>query len=134
MTQEPEYVAKKSAWKAVTLFRVLFCWLIVPLIIMIVDIAKLKSQKIEFYENYIIQKGGVIAKYERQSTFRGVISVSINQSIHGRMFDYGDIAVDVVGKWDVNTTAIADPKHLKKYLDSRMLAPSSGNTTTIFMA
>ena len=94
----------------------------------------LKAKKIEFYENYIVQKGGVIVKYERQSTFRGVISVSINQSIHGRMFDYGDIVVDVVGKWDVNTTAIADPKHLKKYLDSRMLTPSSGNTTTIFMA
>ena len=60
--------------------------------------------------------------------------VSINQSIQGRMFDYGDIVVDVVGKWDVNTTAIADLKHLKKYLDSRMLAPSSGNTTTVFMA
>ncbi|MDE5655027.1 MAG: PH domain-containing protein [Clostridia bacterium] len=134
MTLEPEYVAKKSAWKAVTLFRVLFFWLIIPLIIMIVDIVKLKNQKIEFYENYIVEKSGVIAKHERKSTFRGIISVSVNQSIHGRMFDYGDLSVDVIGKWDINTTGIADPKHLKKYLDSRMINPAHSQTTAVFYA
>ena len=134
MTKEPEYVAKKSAWKAVTLFRVLFFWLIVPLVMMIVDIVKLKHESIEFYDEFIIQKSGVIAKSERQSTFKGIISVSIDQSVHGRMFNYGDIFVDVIGKWDINTTGIADPKNLKTYLDSRMENTARNQSTTVYFA
>ena len=134
MTKEPEYIAKKSAWQAVTLFRVLFFWLIVPLVMMIVDIVKLKHESIEFYDEYIIQKSGVIAKSERQSAFRGIISVSIDQSVHGRMFNYGDIFVDVIGKWDINTTGIADPRSLKTYLDSRMEKTARSQSTTVYFA
>lgn len=129
-----DYIAKKSAWKAVTLFRILFAWLVIPLIIMIADIIKLKHQTIEFYDNYIIQKSGVIAKSERKSAFMGVVSVSVNQSIRGRIFNYGDISVDAVGKWDINTRGIANPESLKRYLNTRMVTTSGYRNSTIFVA
>ena len=63
----PNFVAKKSAWAAVTVLRVLFFWLIIPLIIMIVDIMIKKSERIEFYDDYIIQRSGVLSKKEKRS-------------------------------------------------------------------
>lgn len=131
---EPEYVAKKSAWKAVTLFRILFAWLIIPLIIMIVQIVQLKFQKIEFYDTYIVQRSGVIARNERKSAFIGIISVSIQQTVAGRLFNYGNITVDTVGKWDIDTRGISEPERLKKYLNTRMVNPNNFRNTTMFVA
>ncbi len=119
MATRPNYVATKSAWKAITFLRVVFFWLIIPLIIMIVKIIVLKHERIEFYEDRIIVKSGVLSKNERKSVFLGVLSVSINQSLWGRMFGYGDVNVDVVGKWDVNLEGVCNPKKLQAYLETK---------------
>ena len=122
---QANYVAKKTAWSAVTFFRVAFFWLIVPLIIMVVDIFVKKSTTIEFYDGYIIQKSGVLSKKEKRSVFPKVAAVSINQSLFGRMFNYGDVNVDVIGQWDVNLSGIAKPHELKKYLEDKMVDADS---------
>ena len=126
---QANYVAKKTAWSAVTFFRVAFFWLIVPLIIMVVDIFVKKSTTIEFYDGYIIQKSGVLSKKEKRSVFPKVAAVSINQSLFGRMFNYGDVNVDVIGQWDVNLSGIAKPHELKKYLEDKMVDANSINPT-----
>ena len=125
----PEYVATKSAWKAVTFLRVVFFWLIVPLIIMIGHIIILKNEVIEFYPNQIVVKSGVLNKKQRKSAFIGVLSVSTEQSLIGRLFNYGDVKVDVPGKWDVNTEGVSNPQGLAEYLETRIV--TSRNTTTI---
>ncbi len=119
--QNPEYVATKSAWSAVTILRVLFFWLIIPLIVMVVDIIIKKHEKIEFYEDCVIVKKGVLSKSERRTVFNGVYSVSIDQSMFGRICKYGNVKVDLPGKWDVNTESVANPEGLKNYLETRML-------------
>ncbi len=113
----PNYVAKKSAWSAVTLFRVLLFWLIIPLIIMIVDIIIKKHEIIEFYDDYVVKKSGVLSKKEKRVALIGVVGVSISQTIWGRICNYGDVYIDVVGKWDVNTSQLANPNGLKNYLE-----------------
>lgn len=125
----PEYVATKSAWGAVTFLRVVFFWLIIPLIVMICHIVILKHEKIEFYHNQIVVKSGVLSKKQRKSAFMGVLSVSTEQSLFGRIFKYGDVRVDVPGKWDVNTTGISDPQALANYLETRIV--SNRDATTI---
>ena len=125
----PEYVATKSAWKAVTFLRVVFFWLIIPLIIMIGHIIILKNEIIEFYPNQIVIKSGVLNKKQRKSAFIGVLSVSTEQSLIGRLFNYGDVRVDVPGKWDVDTSGVSNPQALAEYLETRIV--SSRNTTTI---
>lgn len=64
----------------------------------------------------------------------GIVSVSVNQSIRGRIFNYGDISVDAVGKWDINTRGIANPESLKRYLNTRMVTTSGYRNSTIFVA
>ena len=125
----PEYVATKSAWGAVTFLRVVFFWLIIPLIVMICHIIILKNERIEFYHNQIVVKSGVLSKKQRKSAFMGVLSVSVEQSLGGRLFKYGNVMVDVPGKWDVNTRGVCDPQGLANYLETRIV--SSANTTTI---
>ena len=125
---KPDYVATKTALRAITFWRIVFCWLIIPAIIMVVDIIKLKNDRIEFYEDHIVVKSGVLNKKERKSAFMGVMSVSVNQSLFGRIFGYGDVSVDVTGKWDVDTRGVKDPQGLVRYLEKRIVKSSSVRT------
>lgn len=128
---KPEYVATKSAWKAVTVFRVLFFWLIIPLIVMICQIVVLKHDKIYFFDNKVIRRSGVFARREQKSMFSGVISVSVDQSFGGRIFGYGDVKIDVVGKWDIDTRGIKDPQKLQNYLETKIVSNQAISTTII---
>jgi len=121
----PNYVASKSAWNAVTPLRILFFWLVIPLIVLIVDIIRNKKDKIEFYDKYVIERSGILSKKEKKSTFAGVYSVSVDQSVWGRIFNYGNVKIDVVGRWDVDTDGIARPNGLKRYLESKIVEPDS---------
>ncbi len=116
-----QYVVKKSLAAAVTPMCLLFFWLIIPLFIMIARMIKNACYSATFYEDKVVIKSGVLNKQEKISVFAGVLSVSINQSLLGRIFGYGDVNVDVKGKWDVSTQAIKKPKEFKAYLESRVV-------------
>ncbi len=117
----PNYVARRSAWAGVTFLRVLFFFLIIPLIVMIFDIIIKKHDYIEFYDDYILQHSGWLSRREKRSIFAGVLSVSVNQSVWQRLCKYGDVHVDVTGKWDINTHDVANPDGLQRYLETRMV-------------
>ncbi len=125
---KPDYVATKTAWRAITFWRIVFFWLIIPLIVMIVDIIKLKNERIEFYQNQIVVKSGVLSKKEKKSAFMGVLSVSLSQSLTGRILGYGDVTVDVTGKWDIDTRGVKNPRGLVEYLESRIATSSNVKT------
>ena len=121
----PNYVASKTAWNAVTPLRILLFWLIIPLIILIVDIIRNKKDKIELYDKYVIEKSGILSKKEKRSAFAGLYSVSVEQNVWGRIFNYGNVKVDVVGRWDINTYGISHPNELKKYLENYIVEPNN---------
>ena len=125
----PNYVAKKSAVKELNFWLILFFWLIIPLIIQIVRILQAKAYSIEFYDERIIIKSGVLNKSEKQSVFAGVYAVSIDQSLWGRMWNYGDVKVDCPGKWDVDTAGIKNPKGLKAFLETKITTKGLNNIT-----
>lgn len=122
---QPIFVAKKTAWGGVTPLCVLLFWLVIPLIVMICRIVVLKHQTMEFYDDYVIVKSGVLSKNERKTVFPSVLSVSVSQSLWGRICGYGDLNVDVVGKWDVNLQGICNPGALKKILEDKVTSASN---------
>lgn len=129
--EKPNYIAKKSAWAAVTFWRVVLFWLIIPLIIMIVDIIIKKHEVIEFYDGYVVKRSGVIARKEKRSTITGIVGVSMSQTIFGRMCNYGDVMIDFVGKsWDISTKGIANAKGLKEYLEP-LITKSAENMKSV---
>jgi len=126
---QPNYVARKSVLPAFTFWRVILFFLIVPLIILIYNIIALKKDVIEFYDDKIVCKKGVFNKSETTVAFMGVYAVNINQSFFGRIFNYGNVKVDAVGKWDINSNGIKNPKSLKAYLEQYTV--KSDNTVKI---
>lgn len=125
---QPNYVAKKSLWGAISIWSILFFWLIIPIFVVIFKMIALRCEKIEFYDQRVIQKSGILAKKERQSVLTNIVSVSVNQSLWGGIFNYGDVQVDLIGKWDIDTHGISRPHELKNFLEKYL---SNGNTQQI---
>lgn len=121
---KPNLVVKKSAWCGVTPLCVLFFWLIIPLVVMIWRIVVAKHHIVEFYDEHVVVKTGVLSKHERKTIFPSILSVSVYQSFWGRVCGYGSLSVDVVGKWDISLNGICDPNTVREYLESRVSSAS----------
>ncbi len=127
---EPDYVAKKSILGECggkIFICILFCWLIVPIFLMIYMIIEVKKFRIEFYKDKVIMHRGFLHTEEQQSILTTIVGVRINRSIAGNIFNYGDVVVDMVGRWDIDTRAIKDPVALKNYLESVMTNAGTKN-------
>ena len=118
----PQIVARKSILPAFKLWRVLLFWLIVPLIMIIVDIVKLRSQYVEFYNTYVIKYSGVFNKNDDKCMFPKVLSCNVYRSFWGRVFNYGDIKIDAIGKWDVDLVGVKNPLYIRKYLEKHFIS------------
>lgn len=114
---KPNYVIKKSAWSVIRPWHILLFFLIVPLIIMIIKIINIKDETISFYGNKVVHRSGIFSKYEKTTILTRVLSVTVKQSLWGRIFNYGTIYVDVVGKWDINMNGIRKPREAKAFLE-----------------
>ena len=115
-------VARKSILPAFKFWRVLLFWLIVPLIMIIVDVVKLRHEYVEFYNTYVIKRSGVFSKNEEKCMFPKVLSCNVYRSFWGRVFNYGDIKIDAIGKWDVNLNGIKRPLHVRRYLENHFIS------------
>ena len=118
----PHIVARKSIVPAFKHWYTFFIWTIIPLIPIIWQIIVLKSQYVEFYDSFVIKKKGVFNKTEERCMFPKVLSCNVYRSFWGRVFNYGDIQVDAIGKWDVDLTYIKKPKYIRKYLDNHFIS------------
>ena len=120
-----KYEARKSIMGSdggkIILCAILF-FLIVPIFFMVYYIVRARSYRLTFSGNNVTVTGGVFEKYDRKSVLTAVTNVSVYQSFWGRIFNYGDVRIDIVGRWDVDTHAIKNPQGLKNYVESLMQA------------
>ena len=91
-------------------------------------IKNIKKETITFYKDKIVVKKGLINISEKTFAFTGVFSVDINQSLAGRLFNYGNLDIDFVGKNDINTKYVKDPKGLKSYLETKIVQRNNIHT------
>ena len=124
---EPNYIARKSAISVLSFWRIVSCVLIIPLFVLIYRIIEAKKYRIEFYDNKIITYSGIINTTKKQSVFMGVTSTNVSQSLFGHIFNYGDVNVDCVGKWDIDTTNIKKPAELENYLQTKIIQAQQSN-------
>ncbi len=115
------YEARKSGWGAISFWWIVSCILIVPIFIIIIRILCLKAEKITFYEDKIVYETGILNKRKKSFAFTGVFSVDVNQSLVGRIFNYGDVNIDFVGKTDIETNYIQKPHELETFLEARLV-------------
>ena len=114
---KPNYVIRKSAWSVVRPWHILLGFLIVPLIIMVIKIINIKDETVSFYYNRVVHRSGIFSKQEKTTIMTRVLSVSVKQTFWGRICNYGNIYVDVVGEWDINMRGVKDPLKAKAYLE-----------------
>ncbi len=124
---KPNYVARKSLIGVLSFWRIFWCILIIPLIVLIFRLIAASAYKIEFYDDKIITYSGVLDTTKKQSVFMGVTSTSVTRSLFGRIFNYGDVLVDCVGKWDIDTTGIKNPVELERYLQTKIVSVPTTN-------
>jgi len=121
MEKDYEYVITKSAWKAFDLLGILMAITIIPIIIRILI---LKSDRTYFYENRIISRYGILSKHETETAFVGISAISVDQSLLGRIFRFGDINIDVIGKWRVTIKGAKKPMQAKEFLTKYIVEKS----------
>ena len=119
---EAKYTATRSSLFDFNFFiciLLLVLGLIPGIIYILVKNLSAHSYKVIFYDDKYIVKSGIINTHEDELIFKGVLAVSIDQSLKGKMFNFGDVKVDVVGANNITLCGVKDPEALKKYLLSR---------------
>ena len=116
----PNYIAKKSVWSVVTFWSVIACVLIIPIFTLLAKILNAKKYRIEFYDDKIITYKGFINISRKQVVFAGVTGVSVEKGLKGRIFNFGNVVIDAVGKWDIDTVGIKNPEGLEDYLNTKI--------------
>lgn len=100
-----------------------FVFIVLAMIILTFSILKLHCYRLYFYDANVMVKEGVLKRDEINFAFLGVLEVTIKQSFIDRIFRVGDVKINFVGQNGIDEktiTDIANPKKLKKYLESRM--------------
>lgn len=121
MDMKPDYVVKKSAWDGVTPLCVVFFWLIIPLFIMIGRILAAKAYRLEFYDNdIIVTKTGFFNQKETKDIFESAYVDKIEQSLWGKIFNYGTVRILAEGGSDLVLKNIKDPRGLEKFIDGSL--------------
>ena len=90
--------------------------LIIPLIILIFKIISIKSYTLTIDGTKITERGGIFNKYDHQTLLTNVVGVDVSQTFSGRIFGYGNVHVDLVGKRDLWLNGIKQPDKLKEFL------------------
>lgn len=94
----------------------------VPVVFIVVDVIILRCQYVEFYDSFVIKKRGVFNKTEEKCMFPKILSCHVHRSFWGRIFNFGNIQIDVIGKWDVDLTFIKRPLYVRKYLENHFIS------------
>ncbi|GEM_PF-5398890 len=82
-----------------------------------------KSHYVVFFDDCIIDRWGILSKYERKYIFLGVISASVDQNFFQRILSYGNAEIHVVGK-TFHINHLGRPNYVLKrlrgyYIDDR---------------
>lgn len=95
---------------------------IVGIISLIFCFLRASHAQILLYENRIVTKSGLFNVRETESIMSPIIGVSVTRPFWGRVFGYGHVFIDKIGKgWDVNTRYVKRPEEFKQALE-RMIA------------
>lgn len=92
---------------------------------------KCKHNTVEFYDTYLILKSGVFNTKEIQQPITKISRVSMTQSLGGKIWNYGNIHIDFVGKNDFQLGSVKNPKALKDYIENLIASTDYEKVTQV---
>ena len=116
------YFNYMSYWYVpVAIYAFFFIWFFFKILV-------LKQTKIEFYDERIVVREGLLTKREKVMLFMGVTSVRKVVPFWGLVFGFGDLYISGVSDFDVRATRyIKKPRRLQAYLNSHIVSASDTN-------
>lgn len=109
-------------WTA-RLWLVLWILLIVPtlgisLLLAIYEWLRLRTLEYGVTNKRVILKKGIISRQSEEMKIGSIETVEIDQSVLGRMLDYGDVKITGRGISDVVFKRMDDPMAVKRHIES----------------
>ena len=77
---------------------------------------------VEFYPDFVVKKTGVFNKIEDKCMFPKIISCNVERTFSGIIFNYGNIQVDTIGKWDIDLIHIKRPMLIRRHLEKHFIS------------
>ena len=97
----------------------------IPFFVIVCHIICLRHEYVEFYETYAVYKKGVFNKFELKQIFPKVRrSMVYRKFFWGRIFNYGDVYIDVIGPWNIPLVDFKRPKRTRRFIDNHFMTPS----------
>ena len=95
---------------------------IVMFLIIIGFVIHVRSIYIKFYDGYVVKHKGVLFKHIEKCMLPKIISCNVYQSFWGRLFRFGDVKIDAIGKWDIDLLGYKAPNRIRKRLDANFIS------------
>ena len=129
---KPLYVARKSGFSALRWKLILLFWLVVPLIIQIAKIIRIKTFRLKVYKDRILVKEGLIfTREEAIGLFVGAVRVETFQGFWANLLDFGTVDIQCIGRADLREQGIFDPHGLKRFLQHHFIDASQTQTLLV---
>ncbi len=108
----------KTSWTAIVPDLLMFC-IMIGMITIWSKLIKILTTKLEIDDKMVSGKTGLLKIQTLDSPINKVTSVKVNQSLFGRIFNYGDVYINTpAGNFIFN--CLAKPNDVKKYLIDKM--------------
>ncbi len=120
---KPIIIVKRSLWsiKYYIIFCTIFFWLILPILLLIYNIIKSKTEKIELYINKIVIKNGWLTKKEKTIELGLITDIKLLQNEICKKKNYGHLIFGTINLIDYKLKYIIDPQTVILALKSRLL-------------
>jgi uncharacterized membrane protein YdbT with pleckstrin-like domain len=102
------------AWAALVFLGVI----VVGIVIFVRDIIRLTTTEVALTDRRLIKKTGLFARHARELELTSVEAVNVDQSVFGRLFDYGRVEVHGTGDDVWVTPTIANPLAFRRELEA----------------
>ena len=115
---------KKSFWAELTFLKILFFWLILPIIwALLVS----HNYSVTADTKSITVKEGVFNISTTQYALPGITQVNVYRPFFGRIFKYGTVTITLAGDKELTLKGIKEPDKLKEYIQSILYKTSNSD-------
>ena len=91
-------------------------WLVIPLIALICMFLSNRTYRHYVYRDRYVYEGGLLSKKRRTQTMTQVLAVDIEQSFKGKIFNFGDVRVNLIGRGGLRIEGCKHPEEVASAL------------------
>ncbi len=118
----------RSFWAEMTFLKILFFWLIIPVIIAYIVA---KNYLVTITEKKIIINSGIINKTSSEYAVAGITSIRVEQTMFGSIFNYGTVYISLAGNRKVLLEDVAKPNEVKSFLNKQLEKTATATHTLV---